>query len=65
MAKAWDPTIAVGSCIEYGKIWLFTAVVNSATDMLMIFLPAWMMRHARIPRKQKIAVTAVFMVGIL
>jgi len=65
MAKAWDITIIGGSCIEYGKLWVLNSAVNTATDILMILLPASMMRHVRIPKRQKVAVTAIFMVGVL
>lgn len=65
MTKVWEITITGGSCIEYGKLWTVTAVINSVTDILMILLPAWLMRHVRIPTRQKLAVTGVFMIGIL
>jgi len=65
MAKYWDPTIQHGSCINSVKVWIFNAVMNSFTDIVMIFLPIWMMWNVQIARRQKIAVICIFLLGAL
>jgi hypothetical protein len=65
IAKSWDLTITDGSCIDVTKIWLFVAVMNIVTDIFILFLPVLMLWHVRMPRRQKIGVIAILMVGVL
>ncbi|KAH8599464.1 hypothetical protein B0O99DRAFT_724715 [Bisporella sp. PMI_857] len=65
LMKTWDRTITYGSCIEVRKIWLFVAVMNVMTDIFILFLPIFTLWHVRMPRRQKIGVIAILMVGIL
>jgi hypothetical protein len=65
MAKFWDMTITKATCIDYRKIWLFNALMNSLTDICMLILPIPMLWPVRIPLRQKMGVTAMLMVGVL
>jgi hypothetical protein len=63
IAKTWDLTITYGSCIDVSRIWTFSAVMNSATDIFILSLPIIMMWHVKIQRRRKIGVIAILMVG--
>ncbi|PMD58839.1 uncharacterized protein K444DRAFT_416939 [Hyaloscypha bicolor E] len=63
MAKYWDYSIQYGSCIDSVIIWIFNSVMNSITDITMIFLPILMMWNLQISRRQKIAVNCIFLLG--
>jgi hypothetical protein len=65
MAKYWDPSIQYGSCINSLIIFIFNAVMNSFTDIFMIFLPIAMMWNVKIARRQKIAVVGILLLGAL
>lgn len=65
IAKYWNHKIAYGSCYDRNKLWLSNAAVNSATDIVMMFLPMFMLWHVQIPRRQKIGLLAIFMTGFL
>lgn len=36
LKRVWDPTITEGRCINRGKIYLATAGLNAATDVIML-----------------------------
>jgi hypothetical protein len=63
MAKFWDLSIQDGSCIDPSRIWVFNAVMNSFTDIFMLFLPILMMWNVQIARRQKFAVIGIFLMG--
>jgi len=61
--KFWDVTSQDGTCIDLGKFWYSSAAINSATDFLLLALSAFLLWPAPIPRRQKVGVLAIFMVG--
>ncbi|KAF2178249.1 hypothetical protein K469DRAFT_600191, partial [Zopfia rhizophila CBS 207.26] len=63
IAKYWNHTIAHGSCFNQSVFWLSNAAANSATDIIMVFLPIFMLWNVRIPIRQKIGLMAIFMTG--
>jgi hypothetical protein len=63
IAKYWDHTIKYGTCINSVTVWIFNSVMNSITDLAMIFLPILMMWNVQIARRQKIAVNCIFLLG--
>ncbi|KAI9810235.1 MAG: hypothetical protein M1827_006369 [Pycnora praestabilis] len=67
LSKAWDALVPtdVGTCIDRGAIYIFVASINAATDLMILALPLPMLWKLEMPRKQKLAVGAVFAVGSL
>jgi hypothetical protein len=63
ISKYWDITNQDGSCIDLEKYWYSSAAVNCVTDFVMLGAPIFMLWPAPIPRRQKAAVLAIFMVG--
>ncbi|KAH6715958.1 hypothetical protein BKA61DRAFT_672240 [Leptodontidium sp. MPI-SDFR-AT-0119] len=62
--KYWELTLPYGSCIDQREIWLATAAINSATDIIMVFLPVFLMWNVPIPKRTKIGVSALLMTGV-
>jgi hypothetical protein len=64
-AKEWDPTIQGGSCIHASEVRFVLTIVNVATDIVIIFLPQRVIWSLHLPIKRKLAMSALFLVGIL
>lgn len=63
-AKQWDPTIKGGSCISASIVRFLIAMLNVATDLIIIALPQRVIWGLHLPIKRKIALSALFLVGI-
>src|SRR5689334_18226484 len=63
--KFWDLRITRGSCIEWSKINIFSGVMNTATDTVILLLPIFMLRKVRLPRWEKIGLVLIVMTGRL
>ncbi|KAH8728011.1 hypothetical protein GQ44DRAFT_824349 [Phaeosphaeriaceae sp. PMI808] len=63
LEKYWDLTITGGSCINRLKVSLFSGVMNTATDSIILVLPVLFLRGVALPKKQKIGVMIVLMTG--
>lgn len=63
VAKSWDITIIGGYCVNLPVFYLANLSLNSATDIAVLVLPFSMLWGVRMPRREKIAVTGVFMTG--
>ncbi|PVH91402.1 hypothetical protein DM02DRAFT_606570 [Periconia macrospinosa] len=61
--KYWDLSITRGSCIEWVKITVFSGVMNTVTDSVILFLPIFMLQKVRLPRWEKIGLVLVMMTG--
>ncbi|KAL4802354.1 hypothetical protein BDV18DRAFT_147357 [Aspergillus unguis] len=62
VARFWDPDIT-GSCMSRKAVWFFNAAINIATDLTLLILPMSQLSRLNLPRKQKIALIAVFALG--
>lgn len=62
VAKFWDRDI-VGYCLDFEAVWFFNASVNIATDLTLLVMPMPLLSQLQLPRKQKVALMAVFAVG--
>lgn len=60
--KLWDVT-APGSCIDMYAAFFALAVFNSATDVVILLLPIWLLWPLRVKLSQRIAVGLVLMTG--
>lgn len=60
----WDPTIE-GTCVDRRILFTFTAAFNIMTDLLILGLPIWIFADLKIPRRAKIGLLFVFLLGFL
>ncbi|KAH8894864.1 hypothetical protein GQ53DRAFT_715529, partial [Thozetella sp. PMI_491] len=65
IAFNWDPTIKGGRCVDRGILYTFTAALNIVTDLLILGLPLWIFVDLKIPRRSKIGLLFVFLLGFL
>ncbi|KAB2099104.1 hypothetical protein AG0111_0g12692 [Alternaria gaisen] len=63
--RNWDVTITEGSCIDRTPLYMATAVLNMATDILLLILPIPMVVKLQMPRAQKAGLICIFGVGSL
>ncbi|KAH7111824.1 hypothetical protein B0J11DRAFT_447400 [Dendryphion nanum] len=61
--KFWDLSITGGSCIEWTTINIFSGVMNTATDSVILLLPIFMLRKAQLPKWEKVGLILVLMTG--
>ena len=65
LQRNWDITITSGSCANKGGMYLATAGLNAATDVLLLVIPLPMVLQLHVPLSQKIGLVAMFSVGSL
>ncbi|KAK3295775.1 uncharacterized protein B0H64DRAFT_417402 [Chaetomium fimeti] len=61
----WDPTVQGGYCVDRRVLYISTAAFNILTDILILGLPLWIFSSLRIPKRTKIALHIVFLLGFL
>jgi hypothetical protein len=64
-ATEWDPTIQGGSCIHASEVRFILTIVNVATDIVIIVFPQRVIWSLHLPIKQKLAISVLFLVGIV
>lgn len=62
VAKLFNPTMA-GHCMSQGSYWLSAAGVNTALDFITLLLPMPAVAGLHLPRRQKVALMLVFLLG--
>ncbi|KAL4812801.1 hypothetical protein BDW67DRAFT_193222 [Aspergillus spinulosporus] len=62
VARFWDPTIP-GSCLSSKALWFSNASMHIATDLAILVIPIPALYSLELPRKQRIALIAIFAVG--
>ncbi|KAL4759500.1 uncharacterized protein BDW70DRAFT_161601 [Aspergillus foveolatus] len=62
VARFWDPTIP-GSCLSSKALWFSNASMHIATDLAILVIPIPALYSLDLPRKQKVALIAIFAVG--
>lgn len=63
--KSWDVTITTGSCINRPALYITTAVLGVATDVVLLVLPVPMVLKLQMPVLQKAGLLLMFAVGSL
>ncbi|KAL7943616.1 putative PTH11-typeG-protein-coupled receptor [Trichoderma barbatum] len=63
IVKAFDKSLP-GTCIDLAKFWFANAGFSIATDIIILLLPMPLVYQLEVPRAQKIALMAVFAIGI-
>jgi hypothetical protein len=61
--KSWDITIRKGQCINKGALYIATAAINAATDLILLLLPLPIISQLKLPTLQKVGVMLMFVVG--
>lgn len=61
--KFWNPWIE-GSCIDGVKTYAFASAFNATFDLLILILPQPIIWSLQMTLKKKIALSAVFLVGV-
>ena len=64
-AKSWDPVLH-GTCASFKASFLADGIINILIDLAIVLLPmrmVWRLQH--VSKQRKIALTAVFALGIL
>lgn len=65
IAKAWDPLITRGHCLNRHATAIAVAIINCLTDFMILVLPLRAIWNLQIPRRKKLAISSVFLVGVL
>ncbi|KAM7204683.1 hypothetical protein V8F20_003467 [Naviculisporaceae sp. PSN 640] len=60
---AWDFTIPGGKCVDLYAAYLAPAAINAATDIIILFMPIWLLWPLRIGPLKKIGVALIMMTG--
>lgn len=59
----WTPRLEGGTCVDQPALYVSTAAFTIVTDVLVLLLPAYIFWGLNIPRKTKIALLFVFLLG--
>ncbi len=65
IAFNWDPTVRGGHCVNRSILYPSTAALNILTDLMILGLPLWIFVELKIPRRSKIGLLFVFLLGFL
>lgn len=65
IAFNWDPTIKGGHCVQQRVLFTTTAVFSIVTDLIVLGLPLWIFIDLNIPKRTKIPLLFVFLLGFL
>ncbi|KAI9672493.1 MAG: hypothetical protein M1817_003259 [Caeruleum heppii] len=63
--KSWDLTVQGGTCVDSNVNVIFSAAFNVVTDIALLVLPMPTVWAMQLPARQRLALTGVFMTGIL
>lgn len=61
----WEPLLEGGTCVDQPALYVSSAAFNILTDVLVLLLPAYIFRGLSIPKKTKVALLFVFLLGAL
>lgn len=62
--KLWTPELP-GHCLDALSYWVSAAAVNSALDLVVLILPLPLIMTLRLPHRQKICISSLFLLGFL
>ena len=61
----WDQHFKTGTCLNTQAAYLSISVINLALDMTVIVLPMPILWTLQMPKARKVAVSAIFGMGVL
>ncbi|KAJ5347277.1 hypothetical protein MYU51_004309 [Penicillium brevicompactum] len=64
LAKFWDPTVP-GFCLDKKALWFSNSGIHILTDVIILIYPMPVLKSLQLPKKQKIALMAVFALGAI
>lgn len=64
MQKNWDITVKEGQCIDKGTIYVATASVDAATNLVLLIMPIPIVMKMKFPRFEKIALACALGIGV-
>ncbi|KAI9046230.1 putative integral membrane protein [Aspergillus affinis] len=62
VARFWDDSIS-GYCLDKKALWFSNAAIHIITDVIILIYPMPVLKNLQLPRRQKIALMAVFALG--
>lgn len=62
LERSWNKDIE-GTCIDSARFWVANAVLNIATDVMVLALPMWEIFKLHLKLQEKLMVCGVFMLG--
>ncbi|KAH8685446.1 hypothetical protein BGZ60DRAFT_542485 [Tricladium varicosporioides] len=65
MAKAWDPLIETGSCLDVHKVNIAAAAMNVVSDFVILLLPQPIIWRLNMGFKQRLGISSIFAVALL
>jgi hypothetical protein len=65
VAMSYDITIQSGTCINRASLYIATAVVNIISDIFLFFLPLPFVVKLQVPRRQKLGLIFIFLLGFM
>jgi len=65
IAFNWDPTLRAGRCVDRRVLYVSTSAFNIIMDGILIGIPLWVFSGLQIPRRTKIGIMFVFVLGFL
>jgi hypothetical protein len=63
--KYWDVLITTGHCLDRYAANIVAAVVNSFSDFVILLLPQREIWRLQMPLRRKLAISAIFLTGLL
>src|SRR5690348_2040292 len=54
LEKFWDLSITSGSCIDWYKFHIFSGVMNTTTDLIILVLPVFMLRKVQLFKWERV-----------
>ena len=64
-AAAWTPALTAAHCADIQAHFVYTGLVNIATDLAMLVLPIPVIRRLQVPMNVKVGIAGTFLVGSL
>lgn len=65
VAFYWDVSIKGGKCINQNAFYRWNGVANLLIDFSVLFLPLPMIWRLSLPIRDKVSLTAIFLLGLL
>lgn len=62
---SWDPSITDKTCINTSALYIATAALNIATDIMMLVLPIPVVVPLQMSKRQKTEIVGIFTLGSL
>jgi hypothetical protein len=63
IAMSYDVTVQDGACINRASLYIATAVVNIISDVILFCLPLPVVVKLQAPRRQKLGLLLIFLLG--